>query len=336
MVNLRKTLSVLKIPQWVLLGAGLLGGAGSLALGVSDNPPGIGLLYFALACLAGAWVWNWPSPRDFWLLLIAALAAFPVGAALHNLLYALGTVVAQVPVIRELAGFLDAFFFLVAVMAAAPAALVALIGGIIVSWQGMERRTRLNRSVRRFEQNVPIKEKTLRKLVELARQSASSANLQPLKFMLSAQTATNQRIFPTLSWAGYLKDWKGPEDGERPAAYIIVLGDRELANTFQYDAGIASQSITLGAAERGLGACLIGSIKRDELRSNFTIPERYEILLVIALGKPAETVLLDELTESGDIKYWRDKNDRHHVPKRGLEELLLDTTPRQAENKTAL
>lgn len=324
MINLRKILSGIKIPQWVLLGAGLVSGVGSLVLGVSDNPPGIMLLYFALTCLAGAWVWNWPSPRDFWLLLIAALAAFPVGAILHNLLYALGTMLDQIPVIRELAGFLGVFFFLVAVMAAAPAALVALLGGIIVSWQGMDRRTRLNRSVRRFKQDVPIKEMTLRKLVELARKSASSANLQPLKFMLSFRKESNQQIFSTLSWAGYLKDWKGPEDGERPAAYIIILGDRKLAKSFKYDAGIASQSITLGAAERGLGACLIGSIKRDELRSAFNIPERFEILLVIALGKPAEVVVLDKVDEGGDIKYWHDSLEHHHVPKRALGEIILD------------
>jgi len=324
MINLKKVLSAVKIPQWILLGAGLLSVAGSLVLGVSDNPPGITLLFFALACLAGAWVWNWPSPRDYWLLLIAALAAFPVGAILHNLLYALGTVVDQIPVIRELVGFLGVFFFLVAVMAAAPAALVALVGGIIVSWQGMDRRTRLNRSFRRFKQDIPIKEKTLRKLVELARRSASSANLQPLKFMLSFRKEINQQIFATLSWAGYLKDWKGPEDGERPAGYIVVLGDRELANSFQYDAGIASQSITLGAAERGLGACLIGSIKRDELRSAINIPERFEILLVIALGKPAEVVVLDEVDETGDVEYYHDALEHHHVPKRSLGEIILD------------
>ncbi|MFN2113379.1 MAG: nitroreductase family protein [Anaerolineales bacterium] len=325
MSNLYKTLSSVRIPQWILLGAGLLGGGGSLLLGVSDNPPGIALLYFALACLAGAWVWKWPSAREYWQLLIASLAAFPVGGVLHNLLYALGTVVQGIPVIQDLVGFLEVFFFLVAVIAAPPAALVALLGGISVSWQGMSRLTRLNRSVRRFKEAHRIKEKTLRKLINLTRQSASSANLQPLKYVLSFQEQSNLRIFPTLSWAGYLKEWNGPDEGERPAAYIIVVGDRELAKSFQYDAGIACQSITLGAVELGLGACLIGSIKREQLRSELAIPERYEILLVIALGKPAENVVLDEVDENGGIKYWRDTGDRHHVPKRRLGELILDS-----------
>ena len=141
---------------------------------------------------------------------------------------------------------------------------------------------------------------------------------------LSFTEEQNELIFPTLSWAGYLKDWAGPMEGEKPSAYIIVLGDTAIGNSFQYDTGIACQSILSGAAERGLGGCLIGSIKRDKLRVNLSIPEGYEILLVIALGKPAEKVVIEELAPEGDIKYWRDEKDIHHVPKRSLQELVLD------------
>jgi nitroreductase len=127
-----------------------------------------------------------------------------------------------------------------------------------------------------------------------------------------------------LSWAGYLKEWSGPGEGERPSAYIVVLGDTTIAKSFQYDAGIASQSITLGAVEMGLGGCLIGSIKRDVLREVLAIPDRYEILLVIALGKPGETVILEDLGSERDIKYWRDEEDIHYVPKRKVGEMILD------------
>lgn len=325
MSRLRRLVDSLKTPQWILIGVGLASGAAALIIGVSDNPPGIVLLYFSLTCLAGAWVWNWRSPREFWGLLLTAVLAFPVGAIAHNLLYALGTLIDHIPVVREAVSFLGVFFFLVAVMAAGPAGLVGLIGGIITSWRGMDRLVRINRSCRRFQENSPIQEKTLRGLVNLARESASGANLQPLKFILSCTPEKNQRIFPCLAWAAYLKDWAGPEVGERPAGYIIILGDLEISKSFQYDAGIASQSITLGAAERGLGACLIASIQRDQLRSELAIPDRCEILLVIALGKPAETILLEELEEGGEVRYWRDERGRHHVPKRRLEDLILDS-----------
>jgi nitroreductase len=181
-----------------------------------------------------------------------------------------------------------------------------------------------NRSFRRFQENYQLGEKQLRQLVNLARQSASGANLQPLKFVLSVSPEQNQRIFPTLGWAGYLKDWSGPKEGERPSAYIILVGDTGLGSNFQYDAGIACQSITLGAAERGLGACLIGSIKRNQLREVLHLPEELQILLVIALGKPAEEIILDSAVDRPDIQYWRDEKDRHHVPKRELDELILD------------
>jgi nitroreductase len=124
-------------------------------------------------------------------------------------------------------------------------------------------------------------------------------------------------------WAGYLSRWSGPAEGERPSAYIVILGDTELGKDFGCDHGIAAQSIMLGATERGLGGCMIGSIDKKKLRQALDIPERYEILLILALGKPAETVVLEDVGPGGDIKYYRDEEDVHHVPKRTLDELVL-------------
>jgi nitroreductase len=182
---------------------------------------------------------------------------------------------------------------------------------------------RSNRSYRRFYEDVPIAQETLKELVDLARLSASSSNRQPLKYVLSWTPDRNAAIFPHLGWAGYLKDWDGPMDGERPSAYIIILGDRNLSRNFGCDHGIAAQSILLGAVERGLGGCILGSIQRDALRETLQIPPEYEFLLVLALGKPRETVVLETVGPDGDIKYWRDKDDVHHVPKRSLDEIIL-------------
>lgn len=180
-----------------------------------------------------------------------------------------------------------------------------------------------NRSYRRFYEEVPVKIETLRELVDLARLSASSANLQPLKYILSCSPQKNELVFPNLRWAGYLKDWPGPSKGERPSAYIIILGDRNISKSFACDHGIAAQSILLGAVEKGLGGCMIGSIDREGLRKALEIPDQYEILLVLALGKPREKVVIEEVGPDGDIKYWRDEKGVHHVPKRKLEEIIL-------------
>jgi nitroreductase len=180
-----------------------------------------------------------------------------------------------------------------------------------------------NRSYRRFYQEFALDRQTLEELVDLARLSASGANRQPLKYVLSWEPVRNELIFPELAWAGYLPDWPGPIDGERPAAYIIILGDKEIALSFGCDHGIAAQSMLLGAAERGLGGCLVGSVQREKLREVLGIAERYEILLVLALGKPKEAVVIEPVGPDGDIKYWRDSAGVHHVPKRALPDLIV-------------
>lgn len=180
-----------------------------------------------------------------------------------------------------------------------------------------------NRSYRRFDQSHTITLETLRELVDLARNSASGNNLQPLKYILSANPEKNAQIFPHLGWAGYLKDWPGPAEGERPSAYIIILGDTEIREGFGIDHGIAAQSIMLGATEKGLGGCMIGSAKGEKIAEALDIPPRYKVLLVLALGKPAEKVVLEDLGTDGDIRYYRDDEDVHHVPKRTLAELIL-------------
>jgi len=181
-----------------------------------------------------------------------------------------------------------------------------------------------NRSYRRFDESERIPVETLRSLVNLARLSASGANVQPLKFLLSNDPEKNDKIFETLAWAGYLKDWNGPTEGERPSAYIVILGDKEISARFGVDHGIAAQSILLGASEKGLGGCMIGSIKRDKLRENLKLADRFEVLLVVALGEPVEQIVIEDAGPEGDIKYYRDANHVHHVPKRPLEEIIVE------------
>jgi nitroreductase len=181
---------------------------------------------------------------------------------------------------------------------------------------------RRTRTYRRFHESYKVEYKVLEQLIELARLSPSGANKQPLKYLLYNTEAECQQIFPCTAWAGYLKDWPGPEQGERPSAYIIIVGDTSISESFGVDHGIAAQSIMLGATEAGLGGCIIGSIKREELRKELKIPSRYEILLILALGKTIENIVIEEIKD-GDVKYWRDADKVHHVPKRNLNELIL-------------
>lgn len=180
-----------------------------------------------------------------------------------------------------------------------------------------------NRSYRRFDQSAVIGMETLEALVDLARQSPSAGNMQPLKYFLSCDEQTNALIFDHLAWARYLTEWPGPSEGERPSAYIVMLGDREISKTFDFDDGIAAQTILLGATEQGLGGCMLANVARVKLRERLKIPEKYEIVLVIALGKPVETVVLETL-KTDDCRYWRDPEGRHHVPKRPLDAIIIN------------
>ena len=180
-----------------------------------------------------------------------------------------------------------------------------------------------NRSYRRFNESKTISEQTLTELVELARLSASGRNLQPLKYLLSADKKMNEIIFPHLAWAGSIKDWDGPIEGERPSAYLVQLGDLRLTKNFGQDPGITAQSILLGAVEKGLGGCMIGSIKKQDLHAALELPDHFEITMVIALGEPVEKVVLYPI-KNDDVKYWRDEDAVHHVPKRSLDDLIVN------------
>ncbi|UCD09963.1 MAG: nitroreductase family protein [Dehalococcoidales bacterium] len=181
-----------------------------------------------------------------------------------------------------------------------------------------------NRTCRRFKQEVSIDLEVLRELVDLTRFTASGSNLQPLRYMLSNESRKNDLIFPTLGWAGQIADWPGPAEGERPSAYIIMLADTKVNNRFcEVDAGLATQSIMLGAREKGLGGCMHWSVKRDDLRPALDIPVRYEILYVLSLGKPDEKIIIEKVGSDGKTSYWHDEEGAHHVPKRELDDIII-------------
>ena len=180
-----------------------------------------------------------------------------------------------------------------------------------------------NRSCRRFYQDYIIPENDLLTIADAARLSPSGRNIQALKFLISCRPELNSRIFPTLAWAGYLTDWAGPEEGERPSAYIIQLLDKSITpNIMSEDCGITAQSMLLQATELGYGGCIIAAVRRKELHAALELDDRYTVMNVIALGKPKETVVIEDMKD-GEYRYWRGADGTPHVPKRSLYELVI-------------
>lgn len=180
-----------------------------------------------------------------------------------------------------------------------------------------------SRSCRRFCGDKKVTVDQMTSLIDLARLSPYGANLQALKYFITVSEEINEKVFDTIGWAGFLKDWDGPVKEERPTGYIIMLRDKNLVKTMTIDEGIAAQSMFLGAYDLGLSGCMIGNIKRKELMEALSIPEQYEVALILALGYPKEKIVIEEMKNETDIKYFRDKDQVHHVPKRRLEELIV-------------
>ncbi|MCK5310766.1 MAG: nitroreductase family protein [Desulfobacteraceae bacterium] len=182
-----------------------------------------------------------------------------------------------------------------------------------------------NRSCRRFDHSVKLDKDMLKELVVLARLCASGGNVQPLKYILCSDEKKNAEIFLCLKWAAYLKDWKGPEPSERPTGYITILGDKSIATNFWCDHGIAAQTMLLGARDKGFAGCIFAAINHPNLKKVLSIDGNFDILLVIAIGKPIEEIKIEKVDTDGDIKYFRDEALVHHVPKRGLNELIISS-----------
>lgn len=183
-----------------------------------------------------------------------------------------------------------------------------------------------NRSYRGYDGSFRIDRSVLEELIDCTRYTASSVNIQPLKYFAASEPETVALIQPLTHWAGKLKELHLPREGHRPTAFIVICQDMSVSDSptmFQRDIGIAAQTILLAATEKGLGGCMIGSFEKNTLKKALSLPEQIEPMMVLAIGKPDETVLLTGVGPDGSTDYYRDENDVHFVPKRALKDILL-------------
>lgn len=185
--------------------------------------------------------------------------------------------------------------------------------------QAIEKR----RTIRKFT-NEPVSVETLRLIIDSARFAAYGANIQPLKFKIITNKEETQMVFDNIKWAGYLKDGT-PKEGEKPSAYIAILGDKTLKPSCQFetDAGAAITNMMLCAVELGYDTCWFGSINRETVSDRLQLSDNLQLLYIMAVGKAAQESEVCEIKD-GDVKYFLDDKGKLYVPKRSLEEIIVD------------
>ncbi len=184
-----------------------------------------------------------------------------------------------------------------------------------------------NRSYRGYHEARRVTREELLELVDLARQTPSAGNLQPLCYYISTAPEETEAILACTKWAAALPELGLPRPGHHPTAFITILLDTKVQPNAQaalIDVGIAAQTITLAAAEQGLGGLMIRNFGQKPLHALLNLPEQLVPILVIAIGEPDETIRLVPVPESGRTDYYRDEADVHHVPKRALKDIVLE------------
>ncbi|MCH5210597.1 MAG: nitroreductase family protein [Oscillospiraceae bacterium] len=179
------------------------------------------------------------------------------------------------------------------------------------------------RTIRKFEQKA-VKREDLTKLVDCARVAAYGANVQPLKFAFIDNKETLSNIYPFTKWAGALTDG-APKENERPAAYIAVLGDKNIKKNggFEVEAGAAVTTMMLEAVEMGLATCWLGAIMRDEIKRTLSLDETLDVVYLLAVGYPMQKSRMVDM-KNGEVKYFESEDGTINVPKRPLDEVLIE------------
>lgn len=183
-----------------------------------------------------------------------------------------------------------------------------------------------NRSYRNYDESYEITRTQLEELVELTRFCPSSVNMQPFKYYLSWDKRTNAIIQPLTKWARALQPMELPRKGHCPTGFIVICYDSTIGpgvDRFWKDVGIVAQTILLGAVNMGLGGCMIGNFSPEQVCEALSLPRHLKPVLILALGKPDEQIILTDARAGESINYYRDENDIHYVPKRTLNELLI-------------
>ena len=176
-----------------------------------------------------------------------------------------------------------------------------------------------NRSYRGYDTSFIVRDDQLRRIIEVATLCPSARNQQVLRFR-PVMGEEAREVLKHIRLGGALPELHLPFPGTEPNAFIVICSTVEESKYVDMDLGIVAQSMLLQATEIGLGGICIGAFDHEPLREILHLS--YEPLLVIAIGRPAESIELKPCNEGDTLTYYREEGT-HYVPKIKIDDLII-------------
>ena len=182
------------------------------------------------------------------------------------------------------------------------------------------------RTYRRFDESRHIPDEVIADMKRAAQLSSSAMNRQPLRYIYIRTPETVNAVFDITSWGGAIPNGGGrPKVSERPTLFVAILTEKELQTKFTpFDEGLAASNLTLAAYAHGVGSCILGSVRVDELRNLLSIGDDLDVSCVIGFGYPAHKSTVKEVSMGEDIKYYMDENRDYIVPKKSISDTIVE------------
>jgi len=130
--------------------------------------------------------------------------------------------------------------------------------------------------VRSYEQKT-IPSEILSRVLEAGRAAPSASNNQPWHFIV-VRDQEKRKILSNRMFTRFL--------AESP---VVIVGCGEKNRRYHVvDVSIAMQQMVIAATSEGLGTCWIGDFNEETVRTMLKIPEKYNIICLLAMGYPKE------------------------------------------------
>ncbi|WP_226585521.1 nitroreductase family protein [Halobacillus litoralis] len=192
------------------------------------------------------------------------------------------------------------------------------------------------RSVRQYDPDFKIDKREIRELLETAALAPSSSNLQSWRFLVIEDQAEKERLLPiannqqqivdasvVIAVLGDREAYKNAdriysqiaEKGNMPEdikdMYVNSIFDNygsfpkeRLAKIAHIDGGIAAMQLMLAAKAKGYDTVPMGGYDEAQFIEAFNVPENYETVMLLSLGKGTKAGFQKTRLPIDDILQW--------------------------------